>query len=42
MRFYVNEREYQQLKEYAEYFNMSMSEFLRDYINKSLNFKKSS
>ncbi len=54
MQFYVNEREYQQLKElvllrkhpvgcvvevYAEYFNISMAEVLRDYI-KSLNFKK--
>ena len=37
MPFYVNEREYQQLKEYAEYLNVSMAEVLRDCI-KSLNF----
>jgi hypothetical protein len=31
-QFNVNEREYQQLKEYAEFLNISMAEVLRDYI----------
>jgi hypothetical protein len=32
IQFNVNEREYQQLKEYAECLNISMAEVLRDYI----------
>ncbi|BBD53072.1 hypothetical protein L2E69_08355 [Planktothrix agardhii 1806] len=32
IQFNVNEREYQQLKEYAESLNISMAEVLRDYI----------
>ncbi len=38
IQFNVNEREYQQLKEYAEKLNVSMAEVLRDYI-KSLKVK---
>jgi hypothetical protein len=41
IQFNVNEREYQQLKEYAECLNISMAEVLRDYI-KSLSPKKPS
>jgi len=41
IQFNVNEREYQQLKEYAEFLNISMAEVLRDYI-KSLSPKKPS
>ncbi|MEA5535795.1 hypothetical protein [Crocosphaera sp. XPORK-15E] len=32
IQFNVNEREYETLKEYAEYLNISMAEVLRDYI----------
>ncbi|MGL6136493.1 MAG: hypothetical protein ACRC2M_04330 [Planktothrix sp.] len=35
----MNEREYQQLKEYAESLNISMAEVLRDYI-KSLESRR--
>ncbi len=40
IQFNVNEREYQQLKEYAESLNISMAEVLRDYI-KSLESRRS-
>jgi hypothetical protein len=39
IQFNVNEREYQQLKEYAESLNISMAEVLRDYI-KSLESRR--
>jgi|GEM_PF-1207433 hypothetical protein len=32
IQFNVNEREYQQLREYAESLNILMAEVLRDYI----------
>jgi predicted hydrocarbon binding protein len=32
IQFNVNEREYEILKEYAKYLNISMAEVLRDYI----------
>ncbi len=32
IQFNVNEREYKQLKEYAESVDLSMAEVLRDYI----------
>jgi uncharacterized protein (DUF111 family) len=32
IQFYVNEKEYEDLKQYAEDLNISMAEVLRDYI----------
>ncbi len=41
MQFWISEKEYEQLKQYAESENLSMGEILRDYIKSLPQPKKS-